>query len=147
VAGYRELLSLTEEQRKELSGWAQSRTLPAGDVFRARLILALTDGLTYQAIKSNLQTTAPTIWRWKQSFEEWGIEGLEPQHKGSKPRTANTGPCKPRSAGRCNRKHTTAVLTAPYANWPRNRYQSVERAPHPVASPATAAPAGALPDE
>ncbi len=32
--------SLTEEQRGELSGWAQSRTLPAGDVFRARLILA-----------------------------------------------------------------------------------------------------------
>ena len=27
--------------------WAASRTLPAGDVFRARLILALADGQTY----------------------------------------------------------------------------------------------------
>jgi transposase len=88
VAGNRELLSLTEEQRKELSGWAQSRTLPAGDVFRARLILALADGMTYQEIKSSLQTTAPTISRWKRRFEELGIQGLEPQHKGSKPRTA-----------------------------------------------------------
>src|SRR6478672_12414590 len=86
VAGYRELVSLTEEQRKELTGWAHSRTLPAGDVFRARLILALADGMTYEAIKSSLQTTAPTISRWKQRFEESGIEGLEPQHKGSKPR-------------------------------------------------------------
>jgi len=56
VAGYRELVSLTEEQRKELTGWAHSRTLPAGDVFRARLILALADGMTYEAIKSSLQT-------------------------------------------------------------------------------------------
>jgi transposase len=88
VAGYRELVSLTEEQRKELTGWAHSRTLPAGDVFRARLILALADGMTYEAIKASLQTTAPTISRWKQRFEESGIEGLEPQHKGSKPRTA-----------------------------------------------------------
>src|SRR6476659_281972 len=88
VAGYRELVLLTEEQRKELTGWAQSRTLPAGDVFRARLILALADGMTYEAVKSSLQTTAPTISRWKQRFEESGIEGLEPQHKGSKPRTA-----------------------------------------------------------
>src|SRR5437868_9239931 len=68
--------------------WAQSRSLPAGDVFRARLILALGDGMTYDAIQQSLHTSAPTISRWKQRFEEFGIEGLEPQHKGSKPRTA-----------------------------------------------------------
>jgi hypothetical protein len=38
---------LTDEQRSELRKWAASRTLPAGDVFRARLILALADGQTY----------------------------------------------------------------------------------------------------
>lgn len=85
---YRELLPITPEQREELNRWAQSRTLPAGDVFRARLILALADGLSYRQIKQNLQTTSPTIARWKQRFEQDGIEGLEPQHKGSKPRTA-----------------------------------------------------------
>ena len=68
--------------------WAQSRSLPAGDVFRARLILALADGMTYEAIKGSLHTTAPTISRWKQRFEQMGLDGLEPQHKGSKPRTA-----------------------------------------------------------
>jgi transposase len=88
MARYRELLTLTQEQREELSRWAQSRTLPAGDVFRARLILALADGLSYLQIKKTLRTTAPTISRWKQRFEQGGIEGLEPQHKGSKPRTA-----------------------------------------------------------
>ena len=88
VARYRELIALTPEQREELTRWAQSRSLPAGDVFRARLILSLADGMSYGEIKQHLHTTAPTISRWKQRFEEHGVEGLEPQHKGSKPRTA-----------------------------------------------------------
>jgi transposase len=71
-----------------LTGWSQSRTLPAGDVFRARLILALAKSATNNAIKRELHTTARTISRWKRRFEESGIEGLEPKHKGSKPRTA-----------------------------------------------------------
>jgi transposase len=88
VARYRELLALTAEQKDELTKWSQSRTLPAGDVFRARLILALGDGLSYNAIKRELGTTARTISRWKQRFEELGMEGLEARHKGSKPQTA-----------------------------------------------------------
>jgi hypothetical protein len=44
------LLQITGEQRVELVKWVQSRTLPAGDVFRARLILALADGATYVEI-------------------------------------------------------------------------------------------------
>ena len=38
------LLAVTSEERAELTRWAQSRTLPAPYVFRARLILALADG-------------------------------------------------------------------------------------------------------
>jgi len=71
-------LALTDEQRSELSKWAASRTLPAGDVFRARLILALADGWSYNQIKERLQTTAPTISRWKQRFEQDGLAGLDP---------------------------------------------------------------------
>lgn len=46
----RSLLKLMPEQREDLQRWAQSRTLPAGDVFRARLILALADGSTYREV-------------------------------------------------------------------------------------------------
>ena len=88
MAAYRELISLTAEQREELTRWSQSRTFPAGDVFRTRLILALADGMTYSRIKRELRTTARTISRWKRRFEESGIEGLEPKHKGSRPRSA-----------------------------------------------------------
>jgi transposase len=51
-------------------------------------MLALANGPTYNAIKRELHTTARTISRWKQRFEESGMEGLEAKHKGSKPRTA-----------------------------------------------------------
>ena len=73
-------LQLTEQQRDELTRWAQSRTLPVGDVFQAKLILALADGYSYSRIEAELNTSWPTIARWKARFEEEGIAGLEPQH-------------------------------------------------------------------
>src|ERR1700756_1995843 len=84
----RSLLKLMPEQREELQRWAQSRTLPAGDVFRARLILALADGSTYREIARSLKTSLPTIARWKMRFERDGLAGLEGRHLGSKPRAA-----------------------------------------------------------
>src|ERR1700734_3847554 len=84
----RSLLKLMPEQREELQRWAQSRTLPAGDVFRARLILALADGSTYREIATSLKTSLPTIARWKMRFERDGLAGLEGRHLGSKPRAA-----------------------------------------------------------
>src|SRR5215469_13445808 len=83
------VLRVTDEQQQELSKWAASRTLPAGDVFRARLILALADGQSYSQIMKTLRTTAPTISRWKKRFKEDGLAGLQPQHKGSQPRVAD----------------------------------------------------------
>src|SRR5216683_6557957 len=85
----RNLLLLTLEEKQDLERWAQSRTLPAGDVFRARLILALAEGESYRRIMTTLRTTAPTISRWKQRFEQDGIAGLDPRHKGSQPRVAD----------------------------------------------------------
>ncbi len=84
----RNLLKLIPEQREELQRWAQSRTLPAGDVFRARLILALADGTPYREIARRLNTSLPTIARWKMRFERDGLAGLEGRHQGSKPRAA-----------------------------------------------------------
>src|ERR1700683_2436315 len=84
----RSLLKLIPEQREDLQRWAQSRTLPAGDVFRARLILSLADGTTYREIARSLKTSLPTIARWKMRFERDGLAGLEGRHQGSKPRAA-----------------------------------------------------------
>jgi transposase len=77
-------VSLTTAQRSELSSIAQSRSLPAGYVFRAKLILMLADGASFRTIKHRLQTTAPTIVRWKQRFLESGLDGLDTYHPGQK---------------------------------------------------------------
>jgi len=85
---YHRVSELSQENREELTSWAQSRTLPAGDVFRARLMLALADGKSWNQIQIELRTSRPTIARWKKRFEEQGMAGLDPRHKGSAPRTA-----------------------------------------------------------
>jgi transposase len=82
------LRQLTELEREELSRWAGSRTLPSRDVFVASLILALSEGKSYSLIETELNTSRPTIARWKRRFEEFGMKGLEPLHRGSKPRAA-----------------------------------------------------------
>ena len=77
---------LTRQQHSDLSSIAQSRSLPSGYVFRAKLILMLAEGASFNAIKRQLQTTAPTIVRWKQRFRRHGLEGLDSYHPGQRPR-------------------------------------------------------------
>ena len=77
-------VSLTTNQRLELSSIAQSRSLPAGYVFRAKLILLLAERASFSTIKRRLLTSAPTIIRWKQRFLQCGLEGLDTYHPGQK---------------------------------------------------------------
>jgi transposase len=88
VADNRGLLQVSPKQQDELRRRAQSRTLPAGDVFRARLILALAEGMSYREIERKLGASAPTVSKWKSRFEQEGVEGLQGRHLGSKPRRA-----------------------------------------------------------
>ena len=87
MPGYIGLRKLSEDEREELARWAQSRTLSSGEVFRARLILALAEGRSYSRIEQELNTSRPTIARWKARFEQHGIKGLDARHKGSSART------------------------------------------------------------
>src|SRR6202047_3755003 len=77
-------MSLTSNQRSELGSIAQSRSLPAGYVFRARLILMLAQGASFNTIKRTLQTSAPTNHPLKQRFLESGLDGLDTYHPGQK---------------------------------------------------------------
>ena len=77
-------ISLSRYQRSEISSIAQSRSLPAGYVFRAKLILMLAEGASFNTMKRRLPTSAPTIIRWKQRFLEFGLDGLDTYHPGQK---------------------------------------------------------------
>jgi len=73
---------LTKQQHSELQEIARSGALPAGFVLRAKILLLLGDGLPYAAIKDKLDTTAPTISRWKKRFLEQGLDGFETHRPG-----------------------------------------------------------------
>lgn len=81
-----ETIALSAEERDELEQMTRSRSLPAADIFRARLILMLAEGVPYRTIQERLGTTAATISRWKDRFLKGRIAGLmEIRHPGKKP--------------------------------------------------------------
>src|SRR5258708_3106512 len=61
---------LTQQQHSDLSSIAQSRALPAGYVFRAKLILMLAEAASSNAIKRQPQTPPPTILPSHQRAQE-----------------------------------------------------------------------------
>jgi hypothetical protein len=72
-------------QQDELASISKSRSLPAGYVFRAKLILMLAEGASFRTIKRKLGTTAPTIVRWKGRFFVRCIDRLDTHHPGQPP--------------------------------------------------------------
>ena len=79
-------IKVKSADRDELERMSVRRGLPAGEVLRARMILMLAAGRSYAEIQDRLQTTAPTISRWKKRFLAEGILGLfELRHPGKKP--------------------------------------------------------------
>jgi transposase len=73
---------LTASERRELGDRMRSRTLPAEDVRRARLILLLAQGQSYLAIRHVLGCNANYISRWKGRFEAERLAGLYSHHPG-----------------------------------------------------------------
>jgi transposase len=73
---------LTSSERTELRDRLRSRTLPAEDVRRARLILLLAQGKSYFAIRQVLGCNPNYISRWKGRFEAERLAGLYSHHSG-----------------------------------------------------------------
>jgi len=76
---------LTSGQRRDLEEISRSQSLPAGFVLRAKILLLLADGLSYQAVAEKLDTSTPTVGKWKRRFLEQGLDGLETHRPGQPP--------------------------------------------------------------
>src|SRR5271156_3113102 len=73
---------LTRSERTELRERMRSRTLPAEDVRRARLMLLLAQGKSYLAIRQVLGCNPNYISRWKGRFAAERLAGLYSRHRG-----------------------------------------------------------------
>ena len=80
-------LVLTDEQREQLSGIAQSRTAAVREVERARILLKYADGVSISAIQSVLGVSRPTIYKCIDKALAMGSEtGLKDKYHSPKAR-------------------------------------------------------------
>lgn len=69
-------LELSAPERAELEAMTRSRTLAAGLVQRARVILAIADGEPYAVLCARLELSTTTLTRWRKRFEQARLAGL-----------------------------------------------------------------------
>lgn len=81
-------ISLTDEERTEVEGLIRARNTPQKVVLRARIILLSADMVPTSEISERLQTTYPTITRWRRRYAEQGVAGIckDAARPGRKPR-------------------------------------------------------------
>src|SRR5687768_14325549 len=79
------VLALTKEERRVLESLTRSRVSPAADVKRARLIVMLNDGLSWQTISEQLPCSPDYINRWRRRFSAERLGGLYARHRGRAP--------------------------------------------------------------
>ncbi|KXU35973.1 DDE endonuclease [Cephaloticoccus capnophilus] len=80
-------MNLSESERQELMALQRSRTMAAGQVRRARLILLLDEGASRGAIMSKLGCDSRFITTWKTRFAAERLAGLYARHPGRAPRS------------------------------------------------------------
>lgn len=81
-------VSLTEEERKELTTLTQKGKHSSRVITRARILLLLDEGKLHKEIISALKTSAPTIWKIAKRYCEEGLSSAleEKPRPGAKPK-------------------------------------------------------------
>ena len=78
-------LGLSEAERGELESWARSRRQAAARVKRARMLLLLDAGLSWNSVSAQTPCSPDFIARWKRRFEQGRLAGLYARHRGKRP--------------------------------------------------------------
>jgi transposase len=112
--------SLTDEERRTLDTRAHSRTAPARDVERAKIVWLSAQGLRGPAIAQQLGLYEQTVRDWLKRFNAHGLSGLNDLPRPGKPPTYTP------------EEHSEVIATAlrnpqeldlPFASWTLDRLQ------------------------
>ena len=79
-------LVLSPQQREQLESLASSRSLPAGLVSRAKIILLSASGKTNLQIARQMGLTNATVGKWRRRFLEQDVSGLHDELRPGRPR-------------------------------------------------------------
>ena len=77
--------SVHSADKRTLSNWLRSTTLPQGQITGARIILALDQGWTPTAVAQAQQVSAKSVHKWRNRYLEAGIDGLYDQSRSGRP--------------------------------------------------------------
>jgi transposase len=83
-----QLRALSVEERRALERMARSRTAPARQVERAKVVLAAAAGEGIGAIAERFHLRLGTVYLWWQRFAAQGLVGLQDQPRGGRPPTS-----------------------------------------------------------
>jgi transposase len=68
---------LIDSERKTLETWSRGRSTQARLVLRAKIVLAAANGKTNEMIAADLETSKPTVGRWRGRFAALRLAGIE----------------------------------------------------------------------
>jgi transposase-like protein len=81
-------LVLSEQDRLTLRSWSRSRSIRAGYVERARIVLACAQpGAGTSSVAAAVGSTRPTVIKWRERFRAQGLAGLEDEPRPGRPKT------------------------------------------------------------
>jgi putative transposase len=79
-------LEISSGVLEELQSLAGSRTLPAGLVRRAKIILLCADGLNNEVVADQVSLSRSSVGKWRERFRQQGLMGLYDERRPGRPR-------------------------------------------------------------
>jgi transposase len=110
--------AVSDEEREELGRMARSRTVGAGLVRRARIIMHGLEGLKAPEISARMALCGATVRHWLKRFNARGLQGLEEDVRTGRPPTYSA---EERSAVIDTALTRPADLGLPFASWTLDR--------------------------
>ena len=109
---------VSDEEREELGRMARSRTVGAGLVRRARIVLQALEGQKAPEISARMGLGGVTVRHWLKRFNARGLQGLEEDVRTGRPPTYSA---EQRSAVINTALTPPAQLGLPFASWTLDR--------------------------
>ena len=110
--------TVSDEEKEELGRMARSRTVGAGLVRRAQIVLHALEGLKAPEIGARMGLCGATVRHWLKRFDARGLEGLEEDVRSGRPPTYSA---EQRSAVINAALSRPAELGLPFACWTLDR--------------------------
>jgi len=110
--------AVSDEEQEELGRMVRSRTLGAGLVRRARIVMHALEGLKAPEISARMDLCGATVRHWLKRFDERGLDGLEEDVRTGRPPTYSA---EQRSAVIDTALTRPADLGLPFASWTLDR--------------------------